>query len=242
MADTTVNQPVDDYFSGGSNYTIKSGVNHGVKVKAWSIESNENNGVTSYYLKITYVHPQKDVPEDEWSTISELISFPGKALGATTINKNTIKYGFINPLRGFLGNFVEDAAIKQRFGEVFAKLGVTDFNMEDQDTFNNQAKEMVNGLFALAKNNIFSMEGTLVCGYGAPREYKGEIKQYLTPHKYGQSDCYKPAFRTNNDEELPVEKVNFSDEKSKKYNYWSYTREQTKPKQEDTSTEVNSGW
>lgn len=247
MADTANNQnqtPVDDYFGGG-NYTIKAGVNQDIKVKSWSIESNENNGKTSYYLKITYVHPQQGIPEPEdgWSTISELISFPHKALNADTINKNSVKYGFINPLRGFLSNFVDAESIKQRFAEVFQKLGIKDFDLENEDNFNTQAKEMVNGLFALAKDSIFNISGVLVCGYTAPREVDGKVKQYLTPHKFGQSGCYKSAFRTNNDEELPAEKVNFTDDTDKKYNYWSYTRTtSSKPKEDVAPTVDNSGW
>ena len=178
MSDVTNNQQngaVDDYFGSGKNYTLKSGVNKDVKVKSWSIESNEREGKKSFYLKITYVHPQQGVDHDDSTKIKKKINFQGIRL-----------------------------------------------------------------------KGLFQLEGTLVCGYGAPKQSGDEIKQYLTPAKYGQGGCYKSAFRTNNDEELPSEKTDgFKDDNDKKYNYWSYTRtkkESTQVAQESAPAVDTGGW
>lgn len=247
VANNQQNGAVDDYFGSGKNYTLKSGVNKDVKVKSWSIESNERDGKTSYYLKLVYVHPQQGVDPEEWSTINELINFPGVRLNKTEVDKNTLKYGFINPLRGFIENFASTDEVKERFVAVLGKLGIKDFDLVDTNNLNKQLETLVRGWFDLAeKKGLYQLEGTLVCGYGTPKQSGDEIKQYLTPAKYGAQGCYKPAFRTNNDEELPAEKTDgFSSDSDKKYNYWSYTRtkkESTSVAQESAPTVDTGGW
>lgn len=248
MSEITNNQDsvVNDYFGGG-DYTIKAGANKNVKFKSWSIESNERDGKVSYYLKLIYVHPQQGVDAEEWSTINELINFPGVRAGKTEVDKNTLKYGFINPLRAFIENFCSENDTKERFVAVLTKLGIKDFDFVDTTNLNKQLETLVRAWFDLAEGKgLYQLEGTLVCGYGAPKQSGDEIKQYLTPAKYGISGCYKPAFRTNNDEELPSEKTDgFKDESDKKYNYWSYTRtkkESTQGTQESAPAVDTGGW
>lgn len=218
----------NDYLVGGnSNYTFKAGVNKDCKVKSWSIETNDNNGKTSYYLKITYVQPVAGVDPEEWSTINELLNFPGFPLGKTEVNKNTVKYGFMNPLTGFALNFASKEDVNARILAVFGKLGTNDFDLLDEAKLHQQLKTMVEGIFNLIESKgLFQLEGTLVCGFPNPKiDNEGKVKQFLQPAKYGQSGCYQPAFRTNNNEELPAEKTaGFKDETDKKYQYWSYTR------------------
>lgn len=233
-----------------SKYTLKPGVNKDVKVKSWSIEANEKEGKKSYYLKITYVHPQPGVDPENWSTINELINFPNIPQGKTEINPKTVMYGFMNPIKGFVDNFATVEERNERILAVFAKLGISDFDFTNETTFNSQAETMVKGLFDLIeKKGLFQLEGTLICGFGAPKEVNGETKQYLQPGKYGTGGVYKPAFRTNNDEKLYPEKTSgFKDDTDKKYNYWSYTRsnnQESTPAESTpntTSAASNNSW
>lgn len=221
----------NEYLVGGtSNFTLKAGLNQNVKVKGWSIEKNDNNGKTNTYLKLTYVHPQAGVDPEDWSTMNELLNFPGFPLNKTEVNKNTVKYGFMSPLTGFIMNFGSKDEVNERIKAVFEKLGITGFDLLDEKALHTQLEAMVRGLFDIAeKKGLFQLEGTLVCGFSAPKtDNEGNTKQYLTPAKYGAQGCYKPAFRTNNDTELPSEKTVFTDDNDKKYNYWSYTRASNK--------------
>lgn len=239
----------NDYLVGdGGNYTLKPGVNTGCKVKSWSIEKNENNGNTSHYLKIVYVQPIGDDSE-KWSTVNELLKFPGFPLGKTEVNKNTIKYGFMNPLTGFALNFAPKEVVNERVIAVFQKLGIQDFNLTDETVLHTQLKTMVEGLFDICeKSGLFQLEGNLICGYPCPKvDSEGKVKQYLQPAKYGQGGCYQPAFRVSNNTELPAEKTTgFKDETDKKYQYWSYTRtQQSTPSTssvQSTSESVDTGW
>lgn len=222
----------NDYLVGGnSNYTFKAGANKDCKVKSWSIETNDNNGKTSYYLKITYVQPVAGVDPEEWSTINELLNFPGFPKDKTEISKNTVRYGFVNPLKGFCSNFASQQDIDNRIVAVFGKLGLdkqgNDFTRTDEAKAHQEFKVLVEGLFNLIESKgLFQLEGTLVCGFANPKvDNEGKVKQFLQPAKYGQSGCYQPAFRTSNNEELPAEKTEgFKDDIEKKYQYWSYTR------------------
>lgn len=218
----------NDYLIGsGGNYTFKAGVNHNVKLKSWSIEKNEKEGKTSFYLKLTYVQPTQGVEEKDWSTINELLNFPGFPQGKSEVNKNTVKYGFVSPISAFITNFATKEEVNERIKAVFQKLGITDFVFTDEAVLHGQLETLVKGLFSLVETKgLFQLEGTLVCGFANPKiDAEGNVKQYLQPAKYGQSGCYKHAFRTNNDEELPSEKTGgFKDDNDKKYNYWSYTR------------------
>lgn len=218
----------NEYLVGGGNYTFKPGVNKSVKLKSWSVEKNENNGKTSHYLKLTYVHPQPNVEENDWSTMNELLNFPGFPKGKNEVNKNTVKYGFMNSLTGFIMNFASKDDVNERIKAVFQKLGVNSFELLDETILHTQLETMVKGLFNLVESKgLFQLEGTLICGYTSPREVNGETKQYLQPGKYGTGSVYKPAFRTNNDEELYPEKTSgFTDDTDRKYKYWSYSRNQ----------------
>lgn len=249
MSDVTNNpnqSAADDYFGSGKQFTLKAGLNQNVKVKGWSIEKNDNNGKISTYLKLTYVHPQAGVDPEEWSTMNELLNFPSVRLNKTEVDKNTVKYGFINPLRGFIENFAPTEEVKQRFVDVLGKLGIKDFDLVDVNNLTTQLETLVKAWFDLAeKKGLFQLEGTLVCGFGAPKtDNEGNTKQYLTPAKYGAQGCYKPAFRTNNDTELPAEKTVFTDDNDKKYNYWSYTRASNKSSEpaQPAATPAASEW
>lgn len=239
------NSTVNDYFGSGSNYTLKAGANKGVKVKSIAVEEKETDGVVSRWVNIVYVHPQPEVPEDDWSEMKETIFFPKPYQGETTVNKDSLKYGFLNPMIGFFENFSSKDAIKERFAAVLSKLGVTDFTFDNVETLHTQLKTLFNGWFDLVKGGIYNVEGTLICGYKAPKEVDGETKQYLQVASYGQSGCYKSAFRTNNSEELPAEQTVFSNEKDRKYKYWSYSRTKSESQEEqstETPTTTDTGW
>lgn len=227
MSDQTAQtQAGSSYLDQGKKMTLKPGPNPGVKVKAWAVKTNTDatTGRESKYLQITYIHPQTDCPPEEWSEMNELINFPGPKQGETTVNPKLVKM-FVSTINSFTQNFVTKEESNARLLAIFAKLGISDFNFEDVSVLSTQLETLVNGFFDLSKAVVFAKEGTLVCGYGAPRTKEGKTVQYLQPMKYGQGGIWQNAFRTSNNTEIPAERTGgFASETEQKYQYWSYTR------------------
>ncbi len=222
------NQPAGSgYTDKGKNMTFLPGATPNVKVKSWSIETNVDatTGRESKYLKIVYVHPQPQVDPEEWSTMNELINFPGVPQGQTTVNPKMVKM-FVSTINKFTQNFATKDESNDRLLAIFAKLQISDFTFDDVTVLNTQLETLVNGFFDLAsKKGLNSVEGTLICGYGLPKEKEGKTTQYLTPMKYGTGGVWDVAFRTSNNTAMPAEKTGgFNTDQEKKYQYWSYTR------------------
>lgn len=205
----------------GSNQASKTpgswftpGVNQ-AKIQSWSIQKNDQG--TS--LKIVYelISNNSDSP----STINEFISFPSSSSGQlspASINR------FEGLLKTFFLNFTTFEKYVQRLDQVGNKYGFESIST-DQEKAAEQFEQIINALFDLVGRAI-EEPGILICGYGAPKLSNGELKQYITPMSYGQGKIWKTAFRTNTaDTEMPPEATEFADEKTRKYNYWSYTKD-----------------
>jgi hypothetical protein len=210
-----------------SSFTFKAGVNENVYVKDWVLEDNENGT----NLRINFYQAVDGKSKDEWSVMSQVLYFPKGVLTSKRLKV------LVQSIGAFVEQFVPVTDAAKRYNDVLAKYNIQGFDLEDDAVRNDQLKKLVRGWFDLISPK-FNTKGTLVCGYQAPREKDGEVKQYLAVAKYGQNDWWEPPFRTNGKTSVPAAKVDgFKDESDKKYNFWSYTRQETQ-KSENPHNEV----
>lgn len=199
--------------TGGKSFSFAPGLNKNVYVKDWALEDSEA-GVS---LKINFTQSVDGVPKDQWSVITQTLYFP-----KGQITEGRLKV-FIGSLGAFVEQFVSKDQAMERYKAAIQKSNITSFDLENDANRNNQLKSIVRAWFDLIQPQ-FGRAGTLVCGYTAPKEKDGELKQYLTVARYGQDNWWKCPFRTGADETLPPERVEFANPADAKYNYWSFSK------------------
>ena len=209
-----------------SSFTFKAGINENVYVKDWALEDDENG----CKLRINFYQAVDGKSKDEWSVMNQVFYFPKPGEGKVGITQGRLQV-FVKSVAAFVEQFVPVDQAVERYKAVLAKYNISGFDLEDTSVRNDQLKKLIRGWFDLIQPK-FNTKGTLVCGYQAPREKDGEIKQYLAVAKYGQNDWWEPPFRTNGKTTVPTAKIDgFKTEDDKKYNFWSYEQQKSEKKE-----------